>query len=158
MLRHVTQGGARQRRTDPDTTPDVSHRRAEQPGGARPIRRRRTPCRKEAKTRSQSWRKERHEGQEAQHGAASQEEETPKTLTVVKSGFSLETAKGKLSIVVTPSDFKRVDGSLLPHKVIQEVVGLQKIEIVTESTEHNAEIPPDRFKVPAGIQDILDID
>lgn len=56
----------------------------------------------------------------------------------------------------TSSDCKRVDGILIPHKSIQEVIGIQKVEIVIESVEHNTEISADRFKVPAAVQELVD--
>jgi len=47
-----------------------------------------------------------------------------KTYLMVKSEFSVETAMGKLSIVLTPSDYKRVDGILIAHEVVQNIVGI----------------------------------
>ncbi len=79
-----------------------------------------------------------------------------KTHLLVKMEFELETAMGTMSVVATPSDYKRVDGILIPHKINQEIIGLQKVEIVVESVEHNTEIPADRFKVPAAVQELVD--
>lgn len=79
-----------------------------------------------------------------------------KTHLLVKMEFQLVTAMGTMSVVATPSDYKRVDGILIPHKINQEIIGLQKVEIVVESVEHNTEIPADRFKLPAAVQELVD--
>lgn len=79
-----------------------------------------------------------------------------KTHLLVKMEFELTTAMGTISVVATPSDYKRVDGILIPHKINQEIIGLQKVEIVVESVEHNTEIPADRFKLPAAVQELVD--
>lgn len=79
-----------------------------------------------------------------------------KTHLLIKMEFELQTARGRLSVVATPSDYKRVDGILIPHKINQEIIGLQKMEIVIESVDHNTEIPAERFKVPAAVQELLD--
>ena len=79
-----------------------------------------------------------------------------KTHLLVKMEFELTTAMGTISVVATPSDYKRVDGILIPHKINQEIIGLQKVEIVIESVDHNTEIPADRFKLPAAVQELVD--
>ena len=79
-----------------------------------------------------------------------------KTHLLIKMEFELKTAMGTISVVATPSDYKRVDGILIPHKIIQEVIDLQKLEIVIESVEHNTEIPAERFKLPAAVQELVD--
>lgn len=79
-----------------------------------------------------------------------------KTNLLVKMEFELQTAMGTMSVVATPSDYKRVDGILIAHKIVQEVIDLQKIEIVFESVEHNTKIAPDRFKLPAAVQELVD--
>lgn len=78
-----------------------------------------------------------------------------KTFFAVRMETKLETQMGTMAIVATASDYKSVDGMLIAHKVVQEIGGLQKIEMVTESVEHNVDIPADRFKVPDDIQDLL---
>lgn len=78
-----------------------------------------------------------------------------KTHLLIKMEFELTTAMGTMSVVAMPSDYKRVDGILIPHKIVQEVIDLQKVEIVVESVEHNTEIPADRFKLPAAVQELL---
>lgn len=79
-----------------------------------------------------------------------------KTYILVKVELVVETAMGTMSVVVTPSDYKRVDGILISHKTIQIINGFQKIEFVIETVEHNTEIPAEKFKVPAAVQELLD--
>lgn len=78
------------------------------------------------------------------------------TFRNVKVETELETAMGTMPLVVRASEYKQVDGVLIPHKIVQEIVGLQKVEMFMESVEHNVEMPPDRFKIPPEIQALLD--
>ena len=79
-----------------------------------------------------------------------------KTHLLIKMEFELQNAMGTMSVVATPSDYKRVDGILIPHKMFHEVINLQKVEIVVESVEHNTKISADRFKLPAAVQELVD--
>lgn len=80
-----------------------------------------------------------------------------KTSLMVKMETKLETPMGTIAIVSVVSDYKKVDGTLVPHKVIQEIGGLQKLEIVAESIEHNVDIPVDRFKAPDDVRELVKI-
>ena len=76
---------------------------------------------------------------------------------LVKSEVKLETAMGTLPAVGYISDYQRVDGILLAHKVRQVIGGgLQEQLVVTESVKHNVDIPADRFRLPGEIQALVD--
>lgn len=75
---------------------------------------------------------------------------------LVKSETMLKTQMGTFPLVVRIADHKRFDGILIPHTIVQELGSIQKVKIVTESVEHNADIPADRFNIPADIQALLD--
>lgn len=78
-----------------------------------------------------------------------------KSHLLIKTEFMMKTQMGTMPIVIHLDDYKSVDGVLLPHKIRQEVGTIQKVNIVTESIEHNVEMPADRFKLPADIQALL---
>ncbi len=63
---------------------------------------------------------------------------------------------GKFTIVLYMDDYKRVDGILYPHRVVQSVPGQMDITIVTESIEHNVEMPADRFAIPPAVAALLE--
>jgi len=52
------------------------------------------------------------------------------------------------------SDYKRVDGILLPHKTVTKLMGQERITIM-ESIEQNVQLPPDRFDLPAEIKALM---
>lgn len=79
-----------------------------------------------------------------------------KSGLLVKSEISLKTAMGTMPIVVQIGDYKSVDGVLFPHSVKQVIAGTQQMLFVTESIQHNVEIPVDRFKLPADIQALVE--
>lgn len=78
-----------------------------------------------------------------------------KSHLLIKTEFMMKTPMGTMPIVIHLDDYKSVDGVLIPHKIRQEVGTIQKVNIVTESIEHNVEMPADRFKLPADIQALL---
>jgi hypothetical protein len=60
-----------------------------------------------------------------------------------------------LPVEVTLSDYREVDGILLPHRAIQsskQCGSARVMEFVTESIEHNVDLPPDRFDPPSSVQ------
>ena len=67
---------------------------------------------------------------------------------VVKILMTVESQQGEISIESLPSDYRRVGELLIPHKIVQRVMGS---EIVTTFTrvENNPEISPERFAPPA---------
>jgi hypothetical protein len=74
---------------------------------------------------------------------------------LVKVEISLTLPMGTIAMEFYPSDYKRVDGVLFPHKTRMMVLGTERIMTI-ESIEHNVEIPKDCFKLPAEIQELVD--
>lgn len=58
---------------------------------------------------------------------------------------------GRITVRLYLEDYKEVDGILYPHKIIQSVAGQMDITIVTESIEHNVDMPADRFAIPPAV-------
>ncbi|MCH7925274.1 MAG: hypothetical protein IIC51_07045 [Planctomycetes bacterium] len=63
---------------------------------------------------------------------------------------------GKFTIRLDMDDYRPVDGVLYPHRVVQTVAGRMDITIVTESIEHNVDIPADRFAIPPAMAALLE--
>ena len=65
------------------------------------------------------------------------------------------TPQGDMKVVITPSDYKKVDGINVPHKQTTNTAqGDFTIEI--DSIEFNKAIGDDKFKLPAEIQKLVD--
>lgn len=63
----------------------------------------------------------------------------------------LDSPMGKVPVTVTVSDYRKVNDLLLPHKIVQNVMG-QQIVMALDSTLLNADIPKDRFALPAAVK------
>lgn len=63
---------------------------------------------------------------------------------------------GKFTVRLYMDDYKAVDGILYPHKVVQSMAGQMDITTVTESIEHNVEMPADRFSIPPSVAALLE--
>jgi hypothetical protein len=53
------------------------------------------------------------------------------------------------------SDYKKVDGILLPHKVQQKAL-TQQIVISIDKVQHNIEMPAGRFELPEDIRKVAE--
>jgi len=73
---------------------------------------------------------------------------------LVKVESIVEHQMGTIPIEGFLSDYKEVDGILIPHKAKVKVLEQDTI-ITTESVEHNVEIPEDLFKLPEEIQALV---
>jgi hypothetical protein len=60
-----------------------------------------------------------------------------------------------MPIVELPSDYREVDGVLIPFKVVS-IEGEQTFEVSFDSVVHNTEIPAERFAPPAEIRKLLE--
>lgn len=73
---------------------------------------------------------------------------------LVKIVMSMKSPQGEVTIESLPSDYRQVGELLIPHKVVQRVMGN---EIVTTFTriENNPEIPAERFALPEDVKALL---
>lgn len=79
-----------------------------------------------------------------------------KSLLPVRIQLTMESAMGELPVIMTPSEYKKVDGILIPHQVEQVIGGgMQTTRVKMTSVEHNVEIPADRFDLPDAIKSLL---
>jgi hypothetical protein len=73
-----------------------------------------------------------------------------------QSEMTLKTDMGEIPVVAFPSDYREVDGLLIPHRSRQIAMGMQEMIFVTESIEHNADIPAERFALPDEIKALIE--
>jgi len=74
---------------------------------------------------------------------------------VVKMVSTEKSPMGEVTVEAFPSDYKKVDGILIPHKLQQKAAG-QEIVIVFDKVEQNAKIPDNRFDLPDDIKKLAD--
>jgi hypothetical protein len=73
---------------------------------------------------------------------------------LVKETGIMASPMGEIPFETEIGDYRKEGALLLPHKITQSFVG-QKMEIVLESTRLNAEIPKDRFDIPAEVKALI---
>jgi hypothetical protein len=73
---------------------------------------------------------------------------------LVKSSTTLKTAMGDIQSESTMSDYRKEGDILLPHKTVSHAMG-QEITITIDTVKYNAEIPKDKFDLPAEIQALV---
>ena len=74
---------------------------------------------------------------------------TVKTETVSKSDM------GSISIVTTPSDYREVDGVMVPFTTDVVLMGAQEMKTVVDSIAFNVDIPEGTFDLPEEIKQLL---
>ena len=67
---------------------------------------------------------------------------------LVKETSTTTTPMGEVQVEEFPSDYKKVDGILMPHKITQKVL-TQEVVMTLTDVKHNVELPADAFKRPA---------
>ncbi len=72
-----------------------------------------------------------------------------------KVEMSVTTPMGTIPFESYLSDYKQVDGVLLPHKVRVLVMGTERL-ITTQSVEHNVKLPAGRFKLPEDVRALVE--
>jgi hypothetical protein len=71
---------------------------------------------------------------------------------LVKETTILKSPMGELPVESYASDYKKVDGILIPHTLTQRAAG-QSIEIKMTEIQHNVDLPADTFKRPASLDE-----
>lgn len=79
-----------------------------------------------------------------------------KTHLAVQSEMTIATQMGDLKMLVTPMDYRKVDGVSMPHRVKQVIAdGLQTVMMTFDKIEHNVDIPAERFALPDPIRELV---
>jgi hypothetical protein len=73
---------------------------------------------------------------------------------LVKLSMTSESQMGPIPVESFPSDYQPVDGILMPRKNVIKTVGPERVATV-DSIEHNVNLPPDRFALPAEIKALI---
>jgi hypothetical protein len=77
------------------------------------------------------------------------------TNLIVKLVSTEKTQLGNVQAESWISDYKKVDGILLPHKVRQKIL-TQEVVMAFDKIEHNVKLPDNRFEVPEEIKKLAD--
>jgi hypothetical protein len=72
-----------------------------------------------------------------------------------KTVATVKTQMGDLPTEAVQSDYKKVDGILLPHRVQQKAL-TQQIVITIDKVQHNIEMPAGRFELPEDIKKVAE--
>jgi hypothetical protein len=78
-----------------------------------------------------------------------------KSAMLVRLTQTFSTAMGDIPIEVIFSDYRTVDGIQTPFSMVQKAMS-QTITMHFDKVTYNADIGPDRFKVPDGVKMILE--
>jgi hypothetical protein len=76
------------------------------------------------------------------------------TCLLARVSLTTETQAGIISVDTALSDYRRVDGILLPHRNVIKTIGPERVATI-EKYEHNVTLPPDRFAPPAEIKALI---
>jgi outer membrane lipoprotein-sorting protein len=78
----------------------------------------------------------------------------PKTNYIVKLETKVESPAGVVPVTVLLSDYKEVDGIKLAHKTTMKVMGTAR-NMTIDEVKNNADLPADRFALPAEVKELL---
>ncbi len=73
---------------------------------------------------------------------------------LVKLAITMKNPMGEFAVESKVSDYRKEGDLLMPHKISQSAAG-QEVSISIESVKHNAEIPKEKFDVPAEIKALM---
>ena len=74
---------------------------------------------------------------------------------LVKMNQTIKSPMGVIPVETLLSDYKKVDGILIPHTIRQFLAG-QELVVRSQSIQHNVETPADRFELPAEVKALVD--
>ncbi len=72
-----------------------------------------------------------------------------------KMNSAIEIPAGTIDVEALAGDYQEVDGVLLAHRLQMNMLGQQRL-VTTEKTEHNIDMPEDRFALPEDVQKLVD--
>lgn len=73
----------------------------------------------------------------------------------VKATTTVTSPMGEIAVEMIPSDYKKVDGVLIAHKVTQKLL-VQTIVIAMDEIKHNVDLPADVFKMPEAVKALVE--
>ncbi len=78
------------------------------------------------------------------------------TGLLVKMEMTMKSEMGEIPIESFLSDYREIEGLMIPFKTRQVIMQMQEMVSVVDSVAINVEIPPDRFALPAEIQALVE--
>ena len=75
------------------------------------------------------------------------------SFLLVRTNMIVKTEMGEIPAESLASDYRKVDGILMPFVVKQKVLG-QEFTVTVQSVKNNVDIPKERFDVPADVKAI----
>ena len=76
------------------------------------------------------------------------------TYLPVQTELTVITNMGNFPVVAVVSDYKKVDGVMVPYRSVEKVMGMAQAMTV-ESVEHNVDMPADRFEPPEAVKALM---
>jgi hypothetical protein len=76
------------------------------------------------------------------------------TYTLHRVDTTEVTIMGEVPAQTLLSDYREVDGLLLPFHTLQKVLTVE-IEVILDEVQHNVEIPEGRFDLPPAVQELI---
>jgi outer membrane lipoprotein-sorting protein len=73
---------------------------------------------------------------------------------LVKVSMTMESQAGTIPLESSLSDYRSVDGVLMPYKTVIKTIGPERISTV-DGIEQNVNLPADRFALPAAIKALI---
>jgi hypothetical protein len=73
---------------------------------------------------------------------------------LVKFAMTTESQAGTIPVETAISDYRAVDGIMLPHRTVVKTIGPERVMTV-EKIEQNIDLPADRFALPAEIKALV---
>lgn len=77
------------------------------------------------------------------------------TSLLVKTSMTITNEMGVISMDMYPSDYRDVDGVIMPFQARQVLMGMQELIITTETLEWDPEIPEGTFDVPEDVRALV---
>jgi hypothetical protein len=77
-----------------------------------------------------------------------------KSYLLVRTNMILKNEMGEIPAETSVSDYRRVDGVLMPFQLKQKVLG-QEFTVTHESIQNNVEIPKERFALPDDVKALV---
>ena len=78
-----------------------------------------------------------------------------KSYLLVRTSMILKNEMGEIPTEMSVSDYRRVDGILMPFHLKQKVLG-QEFTITHETIQNNVDIPKERFALPADVKALVE--
>ena len=73
---------------------------------------------------------------------------------LLKMSMIAKSPMGEIQVESAMSDYRKEGDVVMPHKVVQHVATMEMV-MTLDSVQQNAEIPKDKFEVPAEVKALL---